>query len=120
MDRHLYETLQCFAEQDTKQFIVRMDSVAVSLWVSPVAQAEADLLANFPDAHAFGDQQFAGQGGPFLSPFTHVVGHATVLTILIPAETAVRDWFRGEVLETTKQRIVLGNLDFSAEKFDGD
>lgn len=89
-------------------------------FLDPVAQAKPNFLTDFPDAHAFGDQQFAGQGGPLLSPFTHVVGHATVLAIFVPAKAAVGNWLGGEVLETPQQRIVLGNLHFSAEKFDGD
>ena len=95
-----------------------MESVAVSLWLSPIAQAEPDLLAHFLDAHAFRHEQFAGERSAFLSPFAHVVRRATVLAVFIPAKPAIRDRFGSEVLQASQERIVLRDINLPAQKFD--
>ena len=89
-------------------------------FLHPVSQAEPDLLANFPDAHAFSYQQFAGQRRPFLSSLAAVVRRAAILAIFIPAKTSVGDRFGDEVLQATQERIVLRDIDFPAKEFDGD
>lgn len=44
--------------------------------------------------------------------------HAAVLAIFIPAESAVRNWLRGQILKTPQQNIVFRNLDFPAQNGD--
>jgi hypothetical protein len=81
-------------------------------------QAKPQLRAQLSDGHAIGDQELAAQHLARLVVIGQLAVDATVLAILIPAEAAVRNRFRAEVLEAAQERILLRNFEGLAE--DGD
>jgi hypothetical protein len=78
-----------------------------------IFQFGADL-GNF---HACAHQKLAAQEivrAVFIGEFPD---DAAILAILIPAETAVRDGFRADVLKAAKNRIFLGDLKSFSQDF---
>ena len=67
------------------------------------AQAPFQFLAHIGDFHAGHDNEFAGKHFPRLVIIGKLAGDAAILTILIPAETAIGDGFRTDELEAAEQ-----------------
>jgi hypothetical protein len=81
-------------------------SLLPQLVLETIFQFGADLGNFHPCAH----QEFAAEEimrTLFVGEFSD---DAAILTVLIPAETPVRDGFRADVLKAAKNRILLGDL----------
>jgi hypothetical protein len=73
-------------------------------------QAILQLGADLGNFHARADHELAAQEfvrAVFIGEFCD---HAAILAVLIPAEAAIGNSFRANVLKTAKNRILLGNL----------
>ena len=70
-------------------------------------QAPLQFLAQIGNFHAGHDNELAGE---HFADFIVIATHAAILAILVPAETAVRNGFRADELETAQQGIALGDL----------
>ena len=82
-----------------RNFAIEGAQRVVSVVLPPLPQAVADLGAHLFNAHALGNHQLAGDRGPLLSPLTHVVSDATILSVFVPAETAVGDRLVHQILQ---------------------
>jgi hypothetical protein len=83
------------------------------------AEAPPELGRNLGDFHAWNHQEFAGQHGARAIVVGELADDLAVLALLIPAETAVGDGLRADVLEGAKEAVLLGNVKGAAEHGDG-
>src|SRR5256885_488766 len=77
-------------------------------------QTVSDLGGHLQYPNAFHHHQFAGQGGSLRGAFALVVCHTAVLAVFIPAEAAIGNTLRSQLLEAAKQGVVLWNLEDTA------
>src|SRR6266568_4754689 len=82
------------------------------------AQAPLEFLAQLENFHARHDDELAAQHFARFVVIGQLAGHAAILAILVPAETAVRNGFRADELETAQERVALRHLELLSE--DGD
>ena len=76
--------------------------------------------ADFGNFHAGAHQKLAAQEfvrAVFIGEFSD---DAAILAILIPAETAVRDGFRADVLKAAKNRVLFRDLECFSQDLDFD
>src|SRR5581483_2712679 len=83
-------------------------------------QTVADLGGHLQHPNAFYHHQFAGQCCSLRGAVALVVGHAAVLTVFIPAEAAVGNTLRSQLLEAAKQGVVLWDLEDTSAHLDFD
>jgi hypothetical protein len=82
------------------------------------AQAPLQFLAHVGNFHSGHNDEFARQHFARLIVVRELAGNATILAVLIPAKTAVRNGFRTDELEATEKRIALRDLEFLAHDDD--
>src|SRR5215471_6207972 len=86
------------------------------------AQAPLQLLTQFRDFHSRHHDELAREHFARLIVVGKLACDAAILTILIPAKTAIRDCFRTDELEASQQRVPLRDLellphDVNVDKF---
>jgi hypothetical protein len=89
-----------------------------TLFTQLVFEAIHQFGANLGNFHARAHQEFAAQEIVRAVFIRKLSNDAAILAILIPAESAVGDGFRTEVLKAAKNRILLGNLKRLPHNFD--
>jgi hypothetical protein len=93
-----------------------LDPHTVSLW--KLIDFDVNTLGHPDDLHIFGDYLAAGHYGFFLVAVLQP--HLTIQTFAVPAKVTVRDALHRYILETSEQRVVLGDHVFAAEYVDLD
>jgi hypothetical protein len=83
-------------------------------------QAPLQFLTHVGNFHAGHDDEFTGKHFARLVIVGKLTGDAAVLTILIPAEAAVRNCFRTDELKAAQQRVAFRDLEFLAHDDDID
>ena len=73
-------------------------------------QAVFQLGADFGDFHSCAHQELATQKFVRLLFIRQLPDDAAILAILIPAEAAIGNRFRADVLEAAQNRVFFGNL----------
>jgi hypothetical protein len=83
-------------------------------------EAKFEFGAELCDFHAGHDDELATQHFAGLVVIGKLADDAAILAILIPAKAAVRNCLGTEELETAKDRVAIGDLDFLPENGDFD
>jgi hypothetical protein len=79
--------------------------VASGLLAEFGAEAANQFRRKFGNVHAFRDEEFAAEDGAGLVIVGKLAVYATVLTLLVPTEPAVRNRLGTNELERAKERI---------------
>jgi hypothetical protein len=83
-------------------------------------QAVLQFGADLGDFHSGAHEKLAAQEIMRALFVGKLSGDAAILAILIPAEAAVRDRIRADVLKTTKDRVLFRHLEGFPKDFDFD
>jgi hypothetical protein len=76
-----------------------------------VSKTILDLAAGFGDSHPGFDHQLAGEGCPCSGRLARVIGHPTILAVLVPTESAVGDSLGSKILQAAQKHIPFRNVD---------